>query len=341
MSRLPADYENYIIQKEHRYLPGFQTIRRVDPSGKGYPVEELLIDNKTPFSLTILLFIIVAILFPGYLLSPAFACLLAPFTGTDAEGKPCGWLSLYGIDNGLQGIGKLKKYSIATNLIDPSKRLLIAYGGSLAFTAAGLLAHNLIVNQIGYLGIESFFNGSSRDNSEQSDSAGSQTDRVPDATSQENTRLEDPVSQTLNNQSQSSTVDSSESASFSGINLPITNTLCNKKRNFCLYNLARLVNNAKGDATYSFSEQINGETVEIRGRVYIENVEKRNGVRFFDLRFQDYQNSTTLGWSAAGRFELSQDANKPGIISKFITTESFGPKTPVGLENTAYLFPTN
>lgn len=338
MSRLPANYEDYVIEKEHQYLPGFHTIRRVDTSGKGYPVDEWLIDNKSPFSLTITIFIFAALLFPGYLLSPAFVCLLVPFTGTDKEGKPCGWLQLRGADDGVQGLGKFKKYTIATNLIDPSKRLLIAFGGALGFAAAGLLGHNIIVNQMGYRGIETFFGGSDKTSLE-SESSSTSTGEEP-AGSTENNISE---TQTTNkfSSNQDTIANNSESVSFSGIDLPITNTICNKKRSFCIYNLASLVNSENGEATYTFSEQVNGESVNISGRIFIDSIQREGNGRSFNLRFQDNQDSTTTGWAAAGRFELAQDSKKPGILSKFITTESFGPKTPVGLENTAYLFPSS
>jgi hypothetical protein len=229
MSRLPANYEDYVIEKEHQYLPGLRTIRRVDTSGKGYPVDEWLIDNKSPFSLTIIIFIFSALLFPGYLLTPAFVCLLVPFTGTDKEGKPCGWIQLRGADDGVQGFGKFKKYTLATNLIDPSKRLLIAFGGALGFATAGLLGHNVIVNQMGYRGIETFFGGS--DNSSlESEFSSTSTGKEP-AASPENTFSETQTTNTFSS-NYDSIANNSESTSFSGIDLPITNSLCNKKGNF-------------------------------------------------------------------------------------------------------------
>lgn len=130
--------------------------------------------------------------------------------------------------------------------------------------------------------------------------------------------------------------------SFNGIDLPVTNTLCNKKRSFCIYNLATLVNNETGDATYSFTDMANGQQVSINGTITISNIDRNGGKRMFTFAFRDDQNNTTPGWAAAGYFNLDQDSNpsKPGILTKFKTTESFGPKTPVGLENTAYLFPS-
>jgi hypothetical protein len=129
---------------------------------------------------------------------------------------------------------------------------------------------------------------------------------------------------------------------FTGIDLPVTNTLCNKKRSFCIYNLATLVKNESGEATYSFSDIANGQQVSINGTITISNIDRSGGSRTFTFSFRDDQNNTTPGWAAAGYFNLDQDSNpaKPGILTRFKTTESFGPKTPVGLENTSYLFPS-
>lgn len=126
---------------------------------------------------------------------------------------------------------------------------------------------------------------------------------------------------------------------FSGINLPITDKLCNKKGNFCIYNLANLINQESGQATYNFSEINQGQLVNINGTITIENLQKNDGRRVFTFAFRDDQSTTTSGWAAAGIFSLDQDPSKPGILTRFKTTESFGPKTPVGLENTAYVFP--
>ena len=128
---------------------------------------------------------------------------------------------------------------------------------------------------------------------------------------------------------------------LTGINLPITNSLCNKKRSFCIYNLATLINKETGEANYTFSDMANGEQVTINGAITVSNIERNGGNRIFTFAFKDDQSNTTLGWAAAGYFNLDQDSNpsNPGILTKFKTTESFGPKTPVGLENTSYLFP--
>ena len=129
---------------------------------------------------------------------------------------------------------------------------------------------------------------------------------------------------------------------FKGLDLPVTNTLCNKKKSFCIYNLATLVNNEKGEATYSFSDMANGVQVSINGTITVSNIERNGDNRIFTFAFRDDQNNTTPGWAAAGYFNLDQDSSpsKPGILTRFKTTESFGPKTPVGLENTSYLFPS-
>lgn len=128
---------------------------------------------------------------------------------------------------------------------------------------------------------------------------------------------------------------------LTGINLPITNSLCNKKRSFCIYNLATLINKETGEANYTFSDMANGEQVTINGAITVSNIERNGDNRTISFAFKDDQNNTTPGWAAAGYFYLDQDSNpsNPGILTKFKTTESFGPKTPVGLENTAYLFP--
>ena len=131
-----------------------------------------------------------------------------------------------------------------------------------------------------------------------------------------------------------------QQVSFSGIYLPITNRLCNKKETFCIYGLAKLVQDEVGTATYDFVDTTNGERVTIYGEINISNLQRAaDGGRTFTFAFKDNQSRTTQGWAAAGYFYLDQDAKQPGILTRFKTTESFGPKTPVGLENTSYLFP--
>jgi hypothetical protein len=128
---------------------------------------------------------------------------------------------------------------------------------------------------------------------------------------------------------------------FKGIDLPVTNKLCNKKGTFCIYDLAVLVSQESGEATYSYSDVSNGEQVNINGTITVSNIERNDGNRSYTFAFRDDQSNTTPGWAAAGYFNLEQGTNpsKPGILARFKTTESFGPKTPVGLENTSYLFP--
>ena len=133
---------------------------------------------------------------------------------------------------------------------------------------------------------------------------------------------------------------SSQQVTFNGIDLPITNRLCNKKETFCIYGLAKLVQDETGAATYDFVDTANGERVTIHGEINISNLQRAaDGGRTFTFAFKDNQSRTTPGWAAAGYFYLDQDAKQPGILTRFKTTESFGPKTPVGLENTSYLFP--
>jgi hypothetical protein len=131
----------------------------------------------------------------------------------------------------------------------------------------------------------------------------------------------------------------SAQVTFSGINLPITNRLCTNRGNFCIYNLADLVNKGSGKATYSFSETQGGEIVNINGTISITNLQMEAGRRIITFAFRDDQSKTSPGWAAAGSFKLDQDKSRPGILTRFRTLESFGPKTPVGLENTSYVFP--
>lgn len=146
----------------------------------------------------------------------------------------------------------------------------------------------------------------------------------------------------INSSTSSNEPQSSEIVKFTGIDLPVTNTLCTKKGNFCIYGLADLVKNESGTANYRFSDVANGEQVNINGTIKIDNIERgSDGNRTFYFGFEDDQSNTTTGWAAAGGFTLAQDPDpkKPGILTKFKTVRSYGPKTPVGLENTSYLFP--
>lgn len=136
-------------------------------------------------------------------------------------------------------------------------------------------------------------------------------------------------------------IDPSQKVYFTGIDLPITNHLCNKKQTFCIYGMASLVDNEKGRASYFYKDTTaEGKRVNIQGDIRISELERSaDGSRSFTFSFEDNKAATTPGWAAAGYFKLDQDTNKPGILTRFKTTQSFGPKTPVGLENTSYLFP--
>ena len=132
-----------------------------------------------------------------------------------------------------------------------------------------------------------------------------------------------------------------DSVYFQGIDLPITNKICNQKGNFCIFGLARLVNEEKGSAFYEFREINKGKLTKINGSISIGKIERSNNMRTFTFDWEDDLRSTSPEYAAAGYFRLDQDADKskPGILTRFVTTRSFGSKTPVGLENTSYLFP--
>jgi hypothetical protein len=137
----------------------------------------------------------------------------------------------------------------------------------------------------------------------------------------------------------SSAAPQEKSIYFNGINLPITNNLCNQKESFCIYNLAELVNSERGSAYYRFSETNKGKLIQIDGEITISKIERNGGSRIFTFNWEDNRQKTTPGFAAAGYFRLDQDKNKAGILTRFVTTRSYGDKTPVGLENTSYLFP--
>lgn len=131
-----------------------------------------------------------------------------------------------------------------------------------------------------------------------------------------------------------------DQVTFTGISLPVTNTLCNKKGNFCIYGLARLVNDEQGSASYQFSDNANGEQVEINGKIMISRIQRdSSGNRTIEFSFEDSQSNTTAEWAAAGVFMIGEDSRQPGIKTTFKTVTSYGSKTPVGLENNSYVFP--
>jgi len=157
-----------------------------------------------------------------------------------------------------------------------------------------------------------------------------------------NVDIQDPDKTKLHSKKQtnnSSSAPPEKSIYFSGINLPVTNKLCNQKKSFCIFNLATLVDSERGSAYYRFSETNKGKLIRINGDITISKVEKNNGSRVFTFNWEDNRQETTNGFAAAGYFRLDQDKNKAGILTRFVTTRSYGDKTPVGLENTSYLFP--
>ena len=140
----------------------------------------------------------------------------------------------------------------------------------------------------------------------------------------------------------SPTIGGSEIVNFGNLKYPVTNQICNIKKSFCIYNLASLILEKKSKAYYRFAEtnSKDGLTV-INGYISVASIEQQGDNRLFTFQWEDDQSSTTNGYAAMGTFRLEQDPDqsKKGILTKFLTTKSFGSKTPVGLENTSYLFP--
>ena len=133
-----------------------------------------------------------------------------------------------------------------------------------------------------------------------------------------------------------------ESVQFGNLDYPVTNTICTRTGNFCIYNLADLIQETKDEAYYIFSENDPQKgLLTINGYIKILEIEKQGNTKLFTFRWQDDQRTTTDGYAAMGTFRLENDPDpsKKGILAKFKTTKSFGVKTPVGLENTSYLFP--
>lgn len=129
------------------------------------------------------------------------------------------------------------------------------------------------------------------------------------------------------------------SVSVPGVDLAITNRLCNRRGNFCIYDLARLITTERGYASYSFYEFVNGERVEVNGTIEIERPAQSNPVQMARFSFRDNQATTTPGWAALGVFYLGQKTSRPGISTTFRATQSFGSKSPVGVENKSFVFP--
>ena len=132
-----------------------------------------------------------------------------------------------------------------------------------------------------------------------------------------------------------------ESVYFAGIKLPITDKLCNKRGSFCIFNLATVVQSERGRARYEFRDSLSGKNVFITGSIAVNKVKRSGSSRFFTFNWHDDRRKTTPGYAASGYFRLEQDKDpqKKGILTRFVTTRSYGSQTPVGLQNTSHLFP--
>ena len=133
-----------------------------------------------------------------------------------------------------------------------------------------------------------------------------------------------------------------QSVQFGELDYPVTNKICNQKDTFCIYNLADLILETKEEAFYMFSDTFPKDgVVNINGFIRVFETEQQGDTKLFTFRWQDDRETTTDGYAAVGFFRLEKDPDptKKGILTKFKTTKSFGPKTPVGVENTSYLFP--
>ena len=128
---------------------------------------------------------------------------------------------------------------------------------------------------------------------------------------------------------------------FQGIDLPLTNKICNRRGNFCIYNLAKLVDEESGLAFYEFRETNEGKSIQINGIISISKIERINNKRTFTFEWEDDLGTTSAEYAATGHFRLDQDADKsrPGIRTRFLTTRSFGSKTSIGRKSTSYFFP--
>jgi len=142
---------------------------------------------------------------------------------------------------------------------------------------------------------------------------------------------------------QAPAVGSDQSVRFGDLDYPVTNKICNKKESFCIYNLADLIQGTKDQAFYLFSDTYPKEgLVNVNGFIRISETEYQGDMRLLTFSWQDDRQTTTDGWAAEGFFRLEKDPDptKQGILTKFKATRSFGSKSPVGVENTSYLFPS-
>ena len=105
---------------------GMKIVKKIDPTERGIPLEELHVDEDGALKLSILMMVLFAVFLPTYIINSIWFPLLIPFSGVDLEGKACGWLSLQGTDD-TSGFGKRKKHVRWVNLIKNKKRFAFKY----------------------------------------------------------------------------------------------------------------------------------------------------------------------------------------------------------------------
>jgi len=128
---------------------------------------------------------------------------------------------------------------------------------------------------------------------------------------------------------------------LAGVDLPVTNSLCNTKKTFCIQGLASLVDSKKSTASYRMREYIQGNLVNINGSITIRSTALVNGRKAITFNWYDDARTTSPAYLASGYLRLGSDpaGQKPGIRSVFTVTDSRGSATPLGLENISFLFP--
>ena len=124
-----------------------------------------------------------------------------------------------------------------------------------------------------------------------------------------------------------------------GANLPITEQICNQKGSFCIYKLKKLINSGEGYADYIYKERLNGKDVYISGSISIKAKNTTDTPNLYTFSWEDDRNKTTRGYAGAGSFSIVSDPKSKGFLTRFITNESFGIHAPIGLENTAIVYP--
>jgi len=155
MSRddLPANYANYKVSKEKSFL-GVKIIERVGPDENDIKVAELILDESAVIRMSFSLYIFITLLFPEYLINSIWIPLLMPFSGTDKNGKECGWIQLRGT-NETSGFGKRKAYNLYTNVI--KKRKSFALKWVLSFFVLAMITYS-VTESLGYTGLNALFN---------------------------------------------------------------------------------------------------------------------------------------------------------------------------------------